>query len=93
MSRMHRARSRRLRATVISIALAVSGCAGIYGFDGLHLVPPVAGRPGLDLTSAGNVSTSPRHRLVGAVGESPGGNVVGRSPRYTLYGGVIAGAR
>jgi hypothetical protein len=56
-------------------------------------VPP-SGRPGLDLTAGGNTSASTNYKLIGAVGESPGGNIiVGRSTNYTLKGGVIAGTQ
>jgi len=60
--------------------------------DAPPLPPP--GKPGFDLTAAGNTSTSPNYVLLGAVGESPGGNIiVGRSSSYILKGGVIAGTQ
>jgi hypothetical protein len=52
--------------------------------------PPVPGKPGLDLTAGGNVSKSTSFKLVGAVGEAPGNNVVAKSTSYTLKGGVVA---
>jgi hypothetical protein len=52
--------------------------------------PPPPGKPGVDITSGGNTSTSTHYRLIGAVGEAPGGYVVGRSANYALRGGVIA---
>ncbi len=55
--------------------------------------PPVPAKPGLALTAGGNVSRTARYRLVGAVGEAPGGNVIGRSPSYALNGGVVAGTQ
>jgi hypothetical protein len=83
----------REHAVAIAIVFAISACTGFFGFDGLRLAAVPVGKPGLDLTAAGNISTSSRYKLVGAVGESPGGNVVGKSARYTLYGGVIAATR
>ena len=41
--------------------------------------PPIPGKPGFGITAGGNVSRSPNYKLIGAVGESPGGNVIGRS--------------
>jgi hypothetical protein len=56
--------------------------------------PPAApGKPGLDITAGGNVSTSSHYRLFGMVGEAPGGNVVSRSTAYALHGGVVATAQ
>jgi hypothetical protein len=52
--------------------------------------PPVAGKPGLDTTAGGNTSKSTGYKLVGAVGEGPGNNVVSKSPAYKLKGGVVA---
>ena len=49
----------------------------------------VQGRQGFDLTAGGNVSKSPSYKLVGAVGESPGGNKMSKSTSYTVRGGVI----
>jgi hypothetical protein len=85
-------RPRRARERIFGLVLiaAMSACTGLLGLDGLELVRTRPGKPGLDLTAGGNVSTSPKYRLVGALGESPGGNVVGRSASYTLYGGLVA---
>lgn len=56
--------------------------------------PPPPGKPGFDLTAGGNTSTSTNYILIGAIGESPGGNIItGTSPSYTLKGGVIAGTQ
>jgi hypothetical protein len=55
--------------------------------------PPAApGKPGLDITAGGNVSTRSHYRLFGMVGEAPGGNVVSSSKAYVLHGGVVATA-
>jgi len=54
---------------------------------------PAPSKPGFDITAGGNISKSTGYRLVGAVGESPGGNVVGKSKSYTLKGGVVAGTQ
>lgn len=53
--------------------------------------PPPAGKPGFDLTSGGNSSASINYRMRSALGEAPGGYVIGKSSSYTLKGGVIAG--
>lgn len=56
--------------------------------------PPPAGKPGFDITSAGGSSASTNYKLrVGALGEAPGGYVVGHSINYTLKGGVVAGTQ
>jgi hypothetical protein len=56
--------------------------------------PPPPGRPGFDLTSGGNVSTSTHYKLIGAVGEAPGSaNIVSVSISYNFRGGVIAGTQ
>ena len=52
--------------------------------------PPAIGRPGMDLTAGGNVSTSSLYTLIATVGEAPGGNVVSTSSMYTLQGGLVA---
>jgi hypothetical protein len=90
-----RRRTYRTRGRVVGLVViaALSACTGFLGLDGLDLVRPRPGKPGLDLTAGGSVSTSPKYRLVGALGESPGGNVVGKSAAYTLYGGVVAAQR
>jgi hypothetical protein len=54
---------------------------------------PPPGKPGLDLTAGGNFSSTANYSLIGAVGESPGGNLVSSSTQYTLQGGVIAGTQ
>jgi len=87
------AHPRRARVPGLVVLVAMSACTGILGLDGLDLVRPPPSKPGFDLTAGGNVSTSPKYRLVGTLGESPGGNVVGKSASYTLYGGVVAAAR
>jgi len=83
----------RRRAFSLAVIAAISGCTGFFGLDGLELVPVRPGKPGFDLTAGGSVSRSPRYKLVGALGESPGGNVVGGATSYTLYGGVVGAAR
>ncbi len=55
--------------------------------------PPVPGKPGFDLTTGGNTSVSNNYKLIGSVGEGPGGNVVGHSTNFTLKGGVVAGTQ
>jgi hypothetical protein len=55
--------------------------------------PPVPGKPGFDLTVGGNTSVSNNYKLIGSVGEGPGGNVVGHSTNFTLKGGVVAGTQ
>jgi hypothetical protein len=56
--------------------------------------PPAAGKPGFDITSGGGSGTSTNYKLrVGALGEAPGGYVVGHSINYTLKGGVVAGTQ
>jgi hypothetical protein len=52
--------------------------------------PPVGGKAGFDITAGGNVSTSTNYKLIGSVGEAPGGNVVSKSTSYTLKGGLVA---
>lgn len=52
--------------------------------------PPVAGKPGMDITAAGTYGKSSKYALVAAVGESPGGNSVGKSSKFTLQAGVVA---
>jgi len=56
--------------------------------DGPYVAPTPA-KPGTDITAGGNVSQSTNYKLVGAVGESPGGNTVSKSTSYRLQGGVI----
>jgi hypothetical protein len=51
--------------------------------------PPVVGRPGSDLTSGGQISTSASYKLVGAVSESPGQNGSSASPNYQAVTGII----
>jgi hypothetical protein len=52
--------------------------------------PPPPGKPGFDLTSGGNVSTSTHYKLVGALGEAPGGYTLSTSTTYKFRGGVVA---
>ncbi len=52
--------------------------------------PPLASKPGLDITAGGTYSASASYSLIGAVGESPGGNNVSKSQHYALKAGVIA---
>jgi hypothetical protein len=51
--------------------------------------PPVAGRPGSDLTSGGQISTSASYKLIGAVSESPGQNQGSSSPSHKVVTGII----
>lgn len=55
--------------------------------------PPAAGKPGFDLTSGGNSGASINYKLRSALGEAPGGYVIGKSSSYVLKGGVIAGTQ
>ena len=82
----------RLAAVCAVLALSAAlGCSRLVGLnDGNGAGPAPAGNPGMDLTSGGNVSASPHYTLVGAVSETPGGNVVATSKSYTLAGGVVA---
>jgi hypothetical protein len=66
---------------------------GDAGDGGSGPQPAVPGKPGFALTAGGNVSTSRSYKLVGAVGEAPGGNTIGKSPSYILQGGVVAGTQ
>jgi hypothetical protein len=52
--------------------------------------PPEGGKTGMDLTAGGNVSSSPNYKLIGSLGEAPGGNSVSKSQNYTLKGGLVA---
>ena len=51
--------------------------------------PPVVGRPGSDLTSGGQISTSASYKLIGAVSESPGQNQSSSSPSHKVVTGII----
>jgi hypothetical protein len=51
--------------------------------------PPVVGRPGSDLTSGGQISTSASYKLIGAVSESPGQNQTSSSPSHKVVTGII----
>ncbi len=82
----------RRRSLGLVVVAAMSGCTTFFGLDGLQLAVHPS-KPGFDLTAGGTASTSPKYRLVGVLSESPGGNVVGRSGSYTLYGGVVAAMR
>lgn len=68
----------------------IDGGGTADGGDGGRPPPPVPGKPGFDLTAGGNISKSTGYKLFGAVGEGPGSNVIGKSPKYTLKGGVVA---
>jgi hypothetical protein len=52
--------------------------------------PPVTGKAGFDLAAAGNVSTSTSYKLIGTLGEAPGGNLVSTSTSFTLKAGLVA---
>jgi hypothetical protein len=90
-----RSRSRRggTRALGLCVIIAMTACASVLGFDGLEQRGAVPSKSQFALTSGGTVSRSPRYRLVSALGESPGGNVVGKSTSFTLFGGVVAAKR
>jgi hypothetical protein len=61
---------------------------------GIDAPPPVTGKPGTDLTAGGIIGSSAHFKLYGALGESPGGNIVySKSASFTLHGGVIAGTQ
>jgi hypothetical protein len=79
-------------ALILAIA-SLSACTGVLGLDGLQLVRTRPSRPRVDLVAGGGVSRSPKYTLVGALGESPGGNAPGQSTSYSLYGGVVGAAR
>jgi hypothetical protein len=49
--------------------------------------PP--GNPGVAITSGGVFSKSAHFGIVGALGESPGGNLTAKSANYKLQSGVI----
>jgi hypothetical protein len=51
--------------------------------------PSVAANTGSALTAGGGYSTSANYKLVGAVGQSPGGNMSSGSASFKLQGGVI----
>ena len=52
--------------------------------------PPPAAKPGFDMVTAGTFGKSAHYGLVATVGESPGGNNVGKSSNFVLKAGVIA---
>jgi hypothetical protein len=52
--------------------------------------PPLAAKPGFDISAGGTYGVSASYRLIAVVGESPGGNNVGTSKNYVLKAGVIA---
>ena len=52
--------------------------------------PPPAGKPGFDAVVGGTYGKSASFTLIATIGESPGGNNVGKSPSFVLKGGVIA---
>jgi hypothetical protein len=60
------------------------------GEDGASRLVGMHGKQAFDLTAGGNVSKSPSYKLVGAVGESPGGNGMSKSTSYTVRGGVVS---
>jgi hypothetical protein len=70
----------------------LAGDGSERGDAGLAPPPPVTtpGKAGFDLAAGGNVSSSAKYKLVGVVGEGPGGNVIAKSASYTLKGGVVA---
>jgi hypothetical protein len=49
--------------------------------------PP--GNPGLAVTAGGTYSKSAHFQIIGALGESPGGNLTAQSPKFKLYSGII----
>jgi hypothetical protein len=51
--------------------------------------PPPAAKPGYDITAGGTYGKSARFTLIATVGESPGGNNVGKSSHFVLKAGVI----
>ena len=56
--------------------------------------PPVTGKPGTDLTAGGGVQSSAHFKMITALGESPGGNViVSSSANFVIHGGVVAGTQ
>jgi hypothetical protein len=57
---------------------------------GVDAQPPPTGKPGLDFTAGGVFGKSSHHSMVAALGESPGGNLIGKTSRFTLQAGVIA---
>ncbi|HEY2514535.1 MAG TPA: hypothetical protein VGI39_26910 [Polyangiaceae bacterium] len=52
--------------------------------------PPPAAKPGFDMVTAGTYGKSAHFALIATVGESPGGNNVGKSSNFVLKAGVIA---
>ena len=52
--------------------------------------PPPASKPGFDMVTAGTYGKSAHYSLIATVGESPGGNNVGKSSNFVLKAGVIA---
>jgi len=67
---------------------ASGGSAGDGGTGGI-IVPPDPGRPGFGLVATGNWMKSTNFKLFGAIGESPGANLVSESTNYRLAGSVI----
>jgi len=64
------------------------------GFDAMPDVfstpdvgPP--GNPGVAITAGGTYSKSAHYTVIGALGESPGGNLTAQSQNYKLQSGVI----
>jgi hypothetical protein len=49
--------------------------------------PP--GNPGVAITAGGTYSKSAHYTVIGALGESPGGNTTAQSQNYKLQSGVI----
>jgi hypothetical protein len=68
----------------------VTDSSGDDGGDAEAGPPPVPGKPGYDTVTGGSFSKSTNYSMVGAVGESPGSNTIGKSANYVLQGGVIA---
>lgn len=73
--------------------VGVSACTGFLGLDGLTLAPTRPSKSRVELVAGGGMSRSAKYTLIGALGESPGGNVLGKSASYSLYGGVVGAAR
>jgi len=65
------------------------------GTDSADATPPPnldagpPGNPGLAITTGGTYSTSAHFLVIGAMGESPGGNLTSSSTNFKLQSGVI----
>jgi hypothetical protein len=63
-----------------------SGTAGGSSSSG---TPVQAGAPGNDLTAGGQIMKSTSYKMIGALGESPGGNGVAASTNHHVRSGVL----